>query len=216
MPPFPCEEKSFLIGGPAGAIEIATRCPEIDAGTFAVLCHPHPQHGGTMHNKVIVTLARALVELGVSCIRFNFRGVGKSTGTFDNAIGEVEDLIAVVDWSRQELPGYRLWLVGFSFGATVALRASQNLRPDGLITVAPAVNLHDVEDIHPQAAHWLLVQGEQDEIVPSDRVNRWAKARTRPPSIEHLPGVGHFFHKKLNVLHGLVQSHCRSWLADLT
>ncbi|HEX5694008.1 MAG TPA: alpha/beta fold hydrolase, partial [Arenimonas sp.] len=125
-------DQGALIDGPAGPIEVALDLPEegAEAGTVearnlvAVLCHPLPTEGGTMHNKVVTMAARALRECGATTVRFNFRGVGKSAGSFDEGDGELEDLRAVVAWARAQRPGAVLWLAGFSFGAWVALRAA--------------------------------------------------------------------------------------------
>lgn len=210
---FPCDEKSYLIDGIVGPIELAIDCPSsLEANTVAVICHPHPQHGGSLQNKVVHTLARCITELGGVSIRFNFRGVGKSVGAFANLSGEVEDVQAVAYWTQRQLSGRNLWLAGFSFGAAAAIKAVASLRPAGLITVAPAVNLYDLEHTHPAVDHWLLIQGLADEIVSPEAVLHWAESRENPPIIEALPEVDHFFHKKLNVLRESILRHCRPWL----
>ena len=141
QPAFPSESTTLLLDGPAGALEVAVDFPEpADARPLlAVVCHPLPTEGGTMHNKVVTMVARALRELGATTVRFNFRGTGGSAGAFDHGKGEREDLRAVVEWARAGHPGHALWLAGFSFGAYVSLSAAAALRPDALISIAPPV-----------------------------------------------------------------------------
>jgi uncharacterized protein len=160
---------SLFIPGPAGRLETLLQSPAggDDAITgIAVLCHPHPLHGGTLQNKVVHTLARTCNDLGLAALRFNFRGVGASEGKYGEAIGETEDLHAVLEWVRQQWPDRPLWLGGFSFGGYVALRAAERWPLRQLITVAPSVNLFARDPLPEVRCDWLLVQGDQDEIVP--------------------------------------------------
>lgn len=194
---FPCNEP-LTLAGPAGALEAVTVCP---AGTAvaatAVILHPHPLHGGTLHNKVVHTLARGFADLGVASVRFNFRGVGASAGQFAHGEGETEDALAVIDWVRSVRPHDAIWVAGFSFGSYVALRAAAATRVAGLVTVSPAVHLYDFSRLTPPVCPWLLVQGEADEVVPVEYVRSWISTLTRPPVTHFLPGVGHFFHQRL-------------------
>ena len=122
-PPVP---HRVTIPGPAGDIEAVVETPEGAApAAFAVVCHPHPLFGGTLDNKVVHTLARTFQELGAPTIRFNFRGVGRSAGSFANGAGESEDASAVIEWGRARWPGASLWLAGFSFGGAIAIRVHQ-------------------------------------------------------------------------------------------
>ena len=187
--------------GPAGQLEIMAQ--GFDQATIkgiAVVCHPHPLHGGTMTNKVVHFIARSLNELGFAVLRFNFRGVGRSEGSFADGIGETEDLLAVIDWIEARYPGVPLWLAGFSFGAYVALRAVSQRPIQRLITVAPAVHLYDFSKITLPTCPWLLIQGDADEVVPHERVVAWVKGLERRPRTVYLKGVGHFFHGKLTLL----------------
>ena len=181
----------------------------VPVSRFAVICHPHPQAGGTLHNKVVHTLARTFQELGVPTLRFNFRGVGKSSGEFDNGNGETEDALAVIEWGRTRWPGAPFWLAGFSFGAFVALKASARLTPERLITVAPPVQRFEFAPLSPPTCPWLLVQGEQDEIVDARSVLAWAERLSPMPDVVTLPGVGHFFHGRLQDLRDAVIQHTR-------
>jgi alpha/beta superfamily hydrolase len=128
-----------LIDGPAGVLEADVLDGSAAAGPFAVVCHPHPLMGGTMDNKVVTTTARALQSAGMPVIRFNFRGVGASAGTWDGGAGETLDALGVARWGQERWPGRALVIAGFSFGAWVALRAAQQLPVARLITVAPPV-----------------------------------------------------------------------------
>ncbi len=188
------------IDGPAGPLELLVDTPTGPPRALAVLCHPHPLHGGSLNNKVVHQMARTFTELGAVAVRFNFRGVGASAGTFDGGEGETGDLLAVADWARGRWPGLPLWLAGFSFGAWVALRAAPTLQPDWLVTVAPPVNLYDVPAPADPAPRWLLVQGSADDIVPAGAVSDWVQRLRQPPETVLLEGAGHFFHGRLNEL----------------
>ena len=208
---FPCNQ-SLTLAGPAGALEAQTLCPaQGDAVATAVILHPHPLHGGTMQNKVVHTLARAFAELGVASVRFNFRGVGASAGSFSHGEGETEDALAVIEWARSRRPGAPIWLAGFSFGATIALRAAASAQVNGLITVAPAVHLYDFSTLTLLPCPWLLIQGEADEIVPVEAVRDWLSGIAPQPQTLFLPGVSHFFHGHLadikSALRGFVSQH---------
>lgn len=203
---FPCGNAPFFLDGPMGRIELLTSCPAPDkiVAATAVLCHPHTLHGGTMHNKVVHTLARGFVDLGLRTVRFNFRGAGASAGSYDHGVGETEDLLAVLDWVRAQCPHDALWLAGFSFGAYVALRACARRPVAGLITVAPPVNLYDFTVLPSAPTPWLVIQGEQDEIVPALAVVSWAQRLTSVPDLMLMTGAGHFFHQRLGDLRTVV------------
>lgn len=197
---FPCNEP-LTLPGPAGVLEAVTICPAgAPVAATAVILHPHPLHGGTLHNKVVHTLARGFADLGVASVRFNFRGVGASAGQFAHGDGETDDALAVIDWVRATRPHDAVWLAGFSFGAYVALRAASTAGVAGLVTVAPAVHLYDFSKLMPPSCPWLLVQGEADEVVPVEYVRSWIATLARPPVTQYLPGVGHFFHQRLQDL----------------
>ena len=186
--------------GPAGDIEGLLDHPDVAPSAIAVVCHPHPLQGGAMQNKVAYMLARAFNDMGALSLRFNFRGVGKSAGAFDNGIGETADALAAIDWLSAQHPGLPLWLGGFSFGSYVALRAQSQRQVVRLVTVAPAVERFDTGGIVLPACPWLLVQGDADEVVSPEAVLAWARALKKPPRIEVMAGAGHFFHGRLNEL----------------
>lgn len=191
----PCQ-----FSGPAGILEGLVDSPETAPRAVAVVCHPNPVQGGSMQNKVAYILARAFNDMGAVSLRFNFRGVGKSVGTFDNGIGEIDDALAAIDWFMAQHPGLPLWLGGFSFGGYVALRAQSQRPVERLVTVAPAVQRFAATPIVPPVCPWLLVQGDADDVVPPGEVLGWAQGLARQPQLAVLPGAGHFFHGRLNEL----------------
>jgi alpha/beta superfamily hydrolase len=203
----------FTLAGPAGAIESRLEFagePVTAPAVFGVVCHPHPLFSGTMDNKVVHTLARAMMECGAPAFRFNFRGVGASGGTFDSGRGEVDDLTAVVAEGRRRFPSARLWLGGFSFGAFVALRAAALVAPDKLVAVAPPVARFDLGEVAHPDCDWMLAQGDADEVVPSAEVLDWAAKQQRQPRLHVLAGAGHFFHGRLHELKPLVVDFLKS------
>ncbi|HHJ81363.1 MAG TPA: alpha/beta hydrolase [Candidatus Tenderia electrophaga] len=194
------ESKAFFIDGPSGVLEcLAENFDHSDNGIM-IVCHPHPQHGGSMDNKVVHSLARAGHALGLATLRFNYRGVGKSEGEYAEGNGETDDLLALMDWLDDHFHGAPVWLAGFSFGAYVAMRASTQRQVQQLITVAPAVNLLRFEGLEPPTCPWLLLQGTADEIVPFDQVQAWLAQLETPPETIFFEGVGHFFHGQLVTL----------------
>lgn len=192
-------ETQEMIPGPAGDLQAVTARPAQVVGV-GVICHPHPLYGGTLRNKVVHYLARTLNELGIATVRFNFRGVEKSAGEYDQGRGEQDDCRAVIDWARAWQPERPLWLAGFSFGAYVALAVARENAPARLITVAPPVTVFSFEDMALPESPWLLIQGLEDEVVPAQQVLDWARGCRPQPEIVALDGVSHFFHGRLNLL----------------
>ena len=193
--------KRVDVAGPAGRIEVALDEPAHPPRGVAVLCHPHPVHGGTMDNKVVQTLARAFVQVGYRAVRFNFRGVGGSQGQWDEGRGELDDAMAVVEAFRDaSLP---LALGGFSFGGYVASHIAAKLAAAGaparLVLVGPATSTFGVADA---AADTLVIHGEADDVVPLQATLDWARPLQLPVVV--LPGVGHYFHGQLTRLRDLV------------
>lgn len=168
-----------------------------------------------MHNKVVTMAARALAELGLTVVRFNFRGVGQSEGRFDDGRGEVLDQLAVTRWAMAANPGDALWLGGFSFGSWVALQAARQLPVRQMISIAPPVGLRDFTGVMPPACPWLLIQGESDEIVSAAAVFDWAKKVKPSPTVVRMPDTGHFFHRRLLDLRGAIKHGVRGNLPPL-
>lgn len=187
------------IEGPVGALEAAIDAARAPGVATAVICHPHPLQQGTMTNKVVTTLARAFTGLGADAVRFNFRGVGRSSGAYADGVGEREDAVAVVAWARARWPGRPLYLGGFSFGAAIAAAIAVRVAPAGLVTVAPPLDRLSKGFVAPECP-WLLIHGDADDVVPSAPVLDWAAALAVPPHVVVLPGVGHFFHGRLAAL----------------
>ena len=198
------QQEQRQIAGPAGAlqalIEIPAGLPAAPAH-FGVVCHPHPQMGGTMDNKVVYTVARAFQECGVPAIRFNFRGVGSSAGEYDGGAGETQDALAAVAYGRERWPGATLWLAGFSFGGAVAIRAAHLSSCVRLVTVAPALSRTAGPGFSWPTCPWLIVHGDADDVVDLSEVQGLAAglpAGLAPaPVMRVLAGAGHFFHGRL-------------------
>ena len=166
-----------------------------------------------MHNKVVTMTARALRELGIDTVRFNFRGAGGSAGDFDEGVGETADLETVAAWVRARRPEAALWLAGFSFGAYVSLRASAALQPALVLSIAPPVGRSwDFDALTLPACPWLVIQGEADEVVDPAAVFAWLDGLPEAPELVRMPETDHFFHRKLMDLRGAVKHGVRPYL----
>ncbi|UZJ44831.1 alpha/beta hydrolase [Marinimicrobium sp. C6131] len=207
MTVFSQTETAITINGPAGALEARIQAGA-ETGALsgraltAIVCHPHPQHGGTMSNKVVTTLVRTYRDLGVATVRFNFRGVGASEGTFDNAVGEVDDLLAVRDWLANQRPDGALLLAGFSFGSAVAAGAVYRAEPvEHLTLIAPPVERYAYDRDGRFPCPVCIAQGERDDVVVPEGVIRWSETQLQSPHVLlRYPQAGHFFHGQLTVL----------------
>jgi len=188
------------IAGPAGKLQLLQEMPTGPARALAVICHPHPLHGGTLNNKIVHQLARTFNQLGAVSVRFNFRGVGDSAGEYDKGRGEVLDLQAVAAWAQRQWPGLPLWLAGFSFGGFVAIMAAAQLQPERLVTVAPAVTYFSDTALRVSVADWLVIQGNDDNVVPAAAVKAFIQSQKPSPALVLVEGAGHFFHGRLNAL----------------
>ena len=203
--------QTLSLQGEAGSLEALLDAPAegVVQGT-AVIAHPHPLFGGTMHNKVVQTLARAFVQCGWRAVRFNFRGVGASAGSYDEGRGEAVDMRRLID---QLAPDGPLALAGFSFGAFVTSHVVQALGearlPQALVLVGTAASRFEVAPV-PQSLHerCLVVHGEQDDTVPLASVMDWARPQSLPITV--IPGVEHFFHGQLPLLKSLVIRHMKA------
>jgi alpha/beta superfamily hydrolase len=201
----PPRSRKEFVPGPAGGLEAIVETPADGVPKGAVVvCHPHPQHGGTMHNKVVHTLARAFVRSNFAALRFNFRGTGASEGEYDDGNGELDDALATIEWMRAEFPEGPLWIAGFSFGAAIAVRAAIETSSNGLITVAPPVSRFASGLQEQPSCPWLIVQGDQDELVAIDETIAWVNSLEPGPELAVLPGAEHFFHGRLVDLREIV------------
>ncbi|HUZ74293.1 MAG TPA: alpha/beta hydrolase [Stellaceae bacterium] len=202
-----------VINGPEGRLEGRYHhAPEGNA-PIALLLHPHPQHGGTMNNKVVYTLYHAFVRRGFSALRFNFRGVGRSQGIFDRGEGELSDAAAALDWLQSyNANATACWIAGFSFGAWIGMQLLMR-RPeiDAFIAVAPPANNFDFGFLAPCPASGLIVQGDQDQLVAAESVQRLVAklANQRDIRIAHstIPGADHFFQHHLEPLSATVEQY---------
>lgn len=202
----------FALQGPVGPLEAIADVAEAPCArrAVAVICHPNTKDGGTMRNKVVTMLERSLRECGVDTVRFNFRSAGESAGEYDNGRGESDDLAAVVAWVRKVRPNDALWLAGFSFGSYVTLRNAVKLKADALISIAPPVGRWSHETLALPTCPWLVVMGEEDEIVEPQAVFDWIDSLSSPPELVRMPETGHFFHRRLMDLRGAV----KHWIQD--
>jgi alpha/beta superfamily hydrolase len=203
--------QKFSVAGSAGLLEGIVHMPEEIACAIAVVAHPLPTMGGTMENKVAMTLVKTFAELGCVALRFNFRGVGASEGEFTGGEGEEQDMIAVARYAQEqfgeELP---LILSGFSFGGYVAARAAQQLHPQHLVLAAPAVGRFAASTVLSTgmpavAPDTLVIHGEHDDVVPLADLLAWAGPQHLP--IVVLPQAEHFFHGRLTQLRDIVKRH---------
>jgi uncharacterized protein len=201
------KEVTELIQGPAGQLEVILSEPTAPArNAWGIVCHPHPLYGGTMHNKIVTTLAKTFQGMGVPTVRFNFRGVMRSEGQYAQGEGELEDLLAVIDWVQAQQFKTAIWLAGFSFGGYIALKAAAQIPIQKLVTVAPAVQHFPAEALHPVAHPWVLVQGELDDVVLAETVFDWVNTRASQPVVLRFPEAGHFFHGQLTELRHQIQA----------
>ena len=200
--------------GPAGTLEALLDGAVLPVGAsqrgVAFIAHPHPLFGGTMENKVAQTLARAYAQSGWLAVRFNFRGVGASEGTYDAGQGELQDLLAAI---AHFAPQGAFALAGFSFGAFVASQAIASLSdqrpPHSVVLVGTAAGNFDVAAIpHALQPRTLIVHGEVDDTIPLSAVLDWARPQNLPVTV--IPGAGHFFHGQLVLLRNLVMRHVHS------
>ncbi len=202
-----------IINGPEGRLEGRYHHSKASNAPVALLLPPHPQHGGTMNNKVVYTLYHAFVRRGFSALRFNFRGVGRSQGTFDRGEGELSDAAAALDWLQTYNPNASAcWIGGFSFGAWIGMQLLMR-RPeiDGFVSVAPPANLFDFSFLAPCPASGLIIMGDRDQLVPLEPVQKLVNKlmHQRDIQIEHrvIAGADHFFGGQLDELGTLVEEY---------
>ncbi|CAA7613539.1 alpha/beta hydrolase [Magnetospirillum sp. UT-4] len=209
-----------IFNGPDGRLEGRYQHSKSPNAPIALLLHPHPQHGGTMNNKVVYTLYHAFVRRGFSTLRFNFRGVGRSQGKFDNGQGELSDAASALDWLQTyNANAAACWVGGFSFGAWIGMQLLMR-RPeiDGFVSIAPPANVYDFSFLAPCPSSGLIVHGAADELVPEPSVAKLAaklgsqkNIRVRYRTVE---GANHFFGSHLDPLNQLVDGYLSEAQAD--
>lgn len=202
-----------IMNGPAGRLEGRYSHSKLPNAPIALLLHPHPQHGGTMNNRIVYTLFHAFTKRGFSSLRFNFRGVGRSQGTYDRGEGELSDAASALDWLQTYNPNASAcWIGGFSFGAWIGMQLLMR-RPelDGFLSIAPPANMFDFSFLAPCPASGLIVHGDRDEIVPEASVTRLVNKLSSQKDIKidyrRLEGANHFFNEKSEELGRIVDDY---------
>ena len=203
----------IILNGPEGRLEGRYQQNSTPNAPIALMLHPHPQHGGTMNNKVVYSLYQSFQRLGFSVLRFNFRGVGRSQGKFDRGEGELSDAAAALDWLQSwNQNATQCWIAGFSFGAWIGMQLLMR-RPEisGFISVAPPANVYDFSFLAPCPSSGLMVQGDQDTVVPQEAVTKLVQklSHQRGIKIDYrvIPGATHFFNEHLDQLAGTVDQY---------
>ncbi len=202
-----------IINGPEGRLEGRYHHSKHPNAPIALLLHPHPQHGGTMNNKVVYTLYHAFVRQGFSALRFNFRGVGRSQGAFARGEGELSDAASALDWLQSyNANAAACWIGGFSFGAWIGMQLLMR-RPeiDGFISVAPPANLYDFGFLAPCPSSGLIIHGDKDHLVPLESVqkliNKLMHQRDITIDFRLVRGADHFFQSRLEELDEEVEDY---------
>ncbi len=202
-----------LINGSAGRLEGRYNQSAEENAPIALLLHPHPQHGGTMNNKVVYTLFHSFVRRGFSALRFNFRGVGRSQGQFDRGEGELADAASALDWLQANNPNAKAcWVGGFSFGAWIGMQLLMR-RPEiaSFVSVAPPANMFDFSFLAPCPSSGLIIQGDQDQVVPLEPMQKLVDklSRQRDIKVDYriIKGADHFFQSQLEELGSTVEDY---------
>ena len=210
-----------IFPGPEGRIEARYHHGKEPNAPIAIILHPHPANGGTMNNKVVFNLFRTFAEQGFNVLRFNFRGVGRSEGRFDNGEGELSDAAAALDWLQAQNPNANnCWVAGFSFGAWISMQLLMR-RPeiDGFVSISPPANLYDFNFLAPCPVSGLIVQGDQDSIVPHESVSRLVTKLNSQKGIaidyRLMEKTGHFFETQLDTLNSHVKDYLNKATAPL-
>lgn len=205
--------KEILFTGPDGRLVGKYKKGQSLNPPVALLLHPHPLYGGTMNNPIIMELYNIFDDLGFSTFRFNFRGVGKSEGKFDNGLGELADAAAALDWVQRQNPNTnQCWVSGFSFGAVVCMQLLMR-RPEitRFVSVSPQPNLYDFNFLAPCPASGLIVHGKKDEIAPLDDVQKLAQKLQAQKNItveyEEVSGANHFYDNEIPKLKKIIQNY---------
>lgn len=202
-----------IFTGPEGRIEGRYHKSEQKNAPVALVLHPHPLHGGTMNNKVAYNLYHSFARNGFSVLRFNFRGVGRSQGEFDNGIGELSDAAAALDWLQTQNPdASSYWVGGFSFGSWVGLQLLMR-RPEieGFIAISPPAGNFDFSFLSPCPAPGIIIQGDEDSIVDEDQVSRLAekldKQKNSNVQYEIILGADHFYRNHMDRLNETIDEY---------
>ncbi len=214
------QNESFDLSGPCGRLEALLMLPDAEPVAVAVICHAHPLHGGMMHFKVVFRAAKALQEVGLAVLRFNFRGVGRSQGSHDDGRGEQDDVVAALDELSRRFPRHAILLGGFSFGSTMALKvAARDDRPRAVVAMGfPLAQVEDRSFLDGIATPRLFVQGEHDQFGPREEIETLVRALPPPADLEVIGGADHFFNGHLDEIHTVVGNWAenRPWEASFS
>jgi len=209
----------IIFNGPEGRLEGRYHHSKIEGAPIALVLHPHPQFGGTMNNKIVYHQFRNFVERGFSTLRFNFRGVGRSQGVFDQGIGELSDAAAALDWLQSINENAKpCWIAGFSFGAWISMQLLMR-RPEiaGFISISPPANMYDFAFLAPCPASGLIVHGTADDIVPQEDLEKLVTKLQAQKGIvvdyKKIEGTGHFYEDRLEELTKISADYLDSRLA---
>lgn len=205
-----------FFNGPAGRIEGRYNVSSSKNAPVALVLHPHPLYGGTMNNKVVYSVHQTLVANGFTVLRINFRGIGKSQGQFDNGVGELTDAATALDWLQAQNPAApQSWVAGFSFGSWIGMQLIMR-RPEitSFIAVSPPVNKYDFSFLSPCPIPGLIIQGDNDSIVPEENVmdlfGRLSKQKHSKVQYQSVQGADHFFRDKLSDLEECVEGYVKA------
>lgn len=205
-----------IFNGPDGRLEGRYHHSKVPNAPVALMLHPHPQFGGTMNNRVVYQMFHIFVRRGFSVLRFNFRGVGRSQGVYDEGIGELSDAAAALDWLQScNVDAPYSWIAGFSFGSWIGMQLLMR-RPEvkGFITVAPPANMSDFTFLAPCPASGLIVHGGIDEVVPEADAAALAHKLSQQRGIEIdyrvIAGANHFFHDNVDELTEMIEEYLDS------
>ncbi len=202
-----------IFNGPDGRLEGRYQLSKTPNAPIALVLHPHPQYGGTMNNKVVYALYQHFAQRGFSVLRFNFRGVGRSQGSFDNGLGELSDAASALDWLQTQNPNAAdCWIAGFSFGAWISMQLMMR-RPEigGFISIAPPASIYDFSFLAPCPSSGMIVHGDKDELVPLAAVNKLAQKLSSQKNIKIdyrvVEGADHFFSNRADELAAIVDTY---------
>lgn len=202
------------IPGPAGNLEARLDAPDGDVRAVAVCGHPHPLHGGTMHTKALYQTAKALTRTGVATLRFNFRGVGLSAGTFDAGPGEKDDFRAAITYVEARFPGLPIWAAGMSFGSWIAASVgATDPRVSLVLLVAPAVDRYDYSELATAKKPTFIVHGEEDELIAAKEVRRFYGTLAEPKELVMIEYANHLFENRTSLVGDAVEGLIADWKA---
>lgn len=200
------------IAGPSGPLEARLDLPSGDVRAVAVCGHPHPLHGGTMHTKALYQAAKGLTRVGVAALRFNFRGVGASAGTFDAGPGETDDFRAAVTFAATRFPGLPIWAAGMSFGSWIAASAgADDARVSLVLLVAPAVDRYDYTALAAAGKPVFIVHGEEDELIAAKDVRKFYGTLAEPKELVIIEHANHLFEGRSTLVGDAVEGLLADW-----